>query len=159
VLGKLLATSLRCVFGLFAIFPILAITQLMGGVEAAEFWKTLLALLHAVFFSLASGMFVSAVSRNGQKAMSGTLLLMLVFLAGGPIIDSIVSAARGEMFKAFFSLSSPGYVFVSANRGMGLFWEAFWPSQIVAWLMLAASCLLIRRTWQEKSSKSSATAM
>src|SRR4029450_4653325 len=38
VLGKLLATSLRCVFGLLAIFPIIAITQIMGGVELLEFW-------------------------------------------------------------------------------------------------------------------------
>src|SRR6266702_280613 len=58
VLGKLLATSLRCVFGLVAIFPVLAITQLMGGVEAAQFWKTLLALVNALFISLAGGLFV-----------------------------------------------------------------------------------------------------
>ena len=58
VLGKLLATSLRCVFGLVAIFPVLAITQLMGGVEATQFWKTLLALVNALFISLAGGLFV-----------------------------------------------------------------------------------------------------
>src|SRR6266850_6288389 len=52
VLGKLLATSLRCGFAFLAIYPVLAITQLMGGVEAGQFWKTLLALTHALFFSL-----------------------------------------------------------------------------------------------------------
>src|ERR1041385_1755399 len=37
VLGKLAATSLRCVFALLAVFPVLAITQLMGGVPTAHF--------------------------------------------------------------------------------------------------------------------------
>src|SRR6266571_8100124 len=41
VLGKLLATSLRGFYALLAIFPVLAVTQLMGGVEATQFWKTL----------------------------------------------------------------------------------------------------------------------
>src|SRR6185369_10360009 len=50
VLGKLLATSLRCGFAFLAVYPVLAITQLMGGVEPGQFWKTLLALTHALFF-------------------------------------------------------------------------------------------------------------
>src|SRR5688572_24709046 len=57
VLGKLLATSLRSFFALLAIFPILAITMLMGGVTAPQFWKTVLALVNALFCSLAAGMF------------------------------------------------------------------------------------------------------
>src|SRR6478736_3828775 len=52
VLGKLLATSCRCVFALLAIFPVLACTQLLGGVDGGQFWRTILALLHALFFSL-----------------------------------------------------------------------------------------------------------
>src|SRR5437667_8476453 len=36
VLGKLMAVLLRCLFALIAVFPILAITQLMGGVQPAE---------------------------------------------------------------------------------------------------------------------------
>src|SRR5882724_4428336 len=39
VLGKLLATSLRCGFAFLAAYPVLAITQLMGGVEPGQFWK------------------------------------------------------------------------------------------------------------------------
>src|SRR3954463_16015705 len=57
VIGKLLATSLRGLFALLAIFPILAITLLMGGVTGAHFWKASLALLDALFCSLAVGLF------------------------------------------------------------------------------------------------------
>src|SRR6266498_1808546 len=77
VFGKLLATSMRSFYGLIAVFPILAITLLMGGVTGAEFWKTSLALANALFLSLAAGMFVSAVSRDPQKAMAATLLLLV----------------------------------------------------------------------------------
>jgi ABC-type transport system involved in cytochrome c biogenesis permease component len=76
VLGKLLATSLRCGFAFLAVYPVLAITQLMGGVEPGFFWKTILALTHALFFSLATGMFVSALSRDALRAMIGTASLV-----------------------------------------------------------------------------------
>src|SRR5437867_3997592 len=58
--GKLLATSLRGLFALLALFPILAVTLLMGGVTGAQFWRTVFALVNALFISLASGIFVSA---------------------------------------------------------------------------------------------------
>jgi ABC-type transport system involved in multi-copper enzyme maturation permease subunit len=157
VLGKLLATSLRCAFALVAIFPILAITQLMGGVDPAQFWKTLLALVHAMFFSLATGMFVSALSRNGQKAMSGTLFMMIIFLAAGPMIDGAIAAAEERSFRPWFSFSSPGYVFVMTDGWPAMFWNALLASQGVAWAMLLAACVLIRRNWQEKSSQASPT--
>src|SRR5213083_5357 len=69
VLGKLLATSLRGFYALLAVFPILAVTLLMGGVTGMQLWKTSLALVNALFISLAAGLFVSAISRDSQKAL------------------------------------------------------------------------------------------
>ena len=66
VLGKLLATSLRGTYALLAVFPILALTLVMGGVSGREFWRAALALLNALFLSLAAGLFVSALSRDSQ---------------------------------------------------------------------------------------------
>src|SRR5262245_62280395 len=66
ILGKLLATSLRGVFALLAIFPILALTMVLGGVEVGHFWKSVLSLANALFFSLAAGLFVSSCSRDWQ---------------------------------------------------------------------------------------------
>src|SRR5512146_595113 len=43
VLGKLMATSLRGFYELLAIFPIIGISHLLGGVTGAQFWKTILA--------------------------------------------------------------------------------------------------------------------
>src|SRR5438046_5695488 len=66
VLGKLLATSLRGFYALLAVFPILAIALIMGGVTGAQFWKTSLALVNAMFVSVAAGLFVSAISLESQ---------------------------------------------------------------------------------------------
>jgi ABC-type transport system involved in multi-copper enzyme maturation permease subunit len=87
--GKLLATSLRGSFAMLAFFPVLAITLLMGGVTGSEFWKTTLALLNVLFISLSAGLLVSALSRDPQKAMGGTLLLLFILIAGGPIVDTL----------------------------------------------------------------------
>src|SRR6185436_14351277 len=87
VLGKLLATSLRGLYALLAVFPILAVTLLMGGITGVHFWKTCLALLNALLCSLAAGLFVSAISRDSQKALAGTLLLLLLWTGGGALTD------------------------------------------------------------------------
>jgi len=150
VLGKLFATSLRCGFALLAIFPVLAITQLMGGVAVGLFWRTLLALGHALFFSLAAGMFVSAISQHPQKALAGTLSLLVLSLVAGPVMDAAIGYRSGRSFGPTFGLTSPGYLFVAANGGRD-FWPAALVSQGVAWSLLALAAGLIRRTWQEKA--------
>src|SRR5437867_73435 len=91
VLGKLLATSLRGFYALLAFLPILAVTQMMGGVTGAQYWKSTLALVNALFCSLAAGMFISAISRDSQKALTATLLVMLFLALGGPVADGIMA--------------------------------------------------------------------
>ncbi len=154
VLGKLLATSLRCVFALLAIFPVLAIALLLGGVAGGQFWRTLLALCHALFFSLAVGMFVSALSRHSQKALAGTLLLLILLVGLGPFVDGLNQFAGGS-YRPVLSLVSPGYVFMAANNSPA-FWPAFLVSQGVAWTLLALASGLLPRTWQERPERTSA---
>ncbi|MCX6929412.1 MAG: ABC transporter permease subunit [Verrucomicrobia bacterium] len=81
VLGKLIATSVHSVYGLLAMFPVLALPLLMGGVTVGEFWRVVLVLVATLFFSLSMGMFVSALVREARQAMAGTFL-GLVVLAG-----------------------------------------------------------------------------
>src|SRR5262245_41063293 len=109
VLGKLLATSLRGVCAFLAVFPILAIALMMGGVAGAQFWKTVLSLVNALFVSLAVGLFVSALSRDAQKAMAGTFALLLMLLAAGPIADALNAALNNRNFIPWWTLTSPGY--------------------------------------------------
>jgi len=149
VLGKLLATSLRGVYALLAVFPILAVTLLMGGVTGAQFWKTALALINALFFSLTTGLFVSAISRDSQKALAATVLLLVLLIAGGLVGDAIFAGVNQRGFNPVLSLSSPAFLFVTASaRGNSPFWRALLVNQSIAWLLLGLSCRLLPRTWQ-----------
>ncbi|HKS36668.1 MAG TPA: hypothetical protein VJW76_05735 [Verrucomicrobiae bacterium] len=155
VLGKLLATSLRGFYALLAVVPILAVTLLMGGVTSAQFWKTSLALVNALVLSLAAGLFVSAISRDSQKAMAVTLLLLVLLAAGGPAGDALSALIGENSFTPVLSLSSPVYLFVTAGGwGRTLFWSSLLANQVVAWVLLGLACVVLPRTWQEKAKAS-----
>jgi len=133
------------------VFPILAITLLMGGVTGAQFWKTALALVNALFLSLVAGLFVSAISRDSQKALAGTLLLLALLAGGGPAVDATIDAIQPRGFSPVLSLSSPVYLFMTADAlGQTPFWTGLLVNQAVAWLLLGLACLLLPCTWQEK---------
>ena len=150
-LGKLLATSLRGFYALLAVLPILAITLVLGGVTGAQFWKCALALVNALFFSLAAGMFVSALSRDSQKALTATLFLLLLLALGGPIADTIIAARNQGNFDPRWSLASPAYVLVAAKAwGQSAYWTALAITQLLSWAMLAAASAVVPHTWQER---------
>jgi ABC-type transport system involved in multi-copper enzyme maturation permease subunit len=154
VTGKLLATSLRAVFGLLAVLPVIAITHLMGGVTGAQFWKTCLALVNALFCSLAAGLFVSVLSRDSQKALGATLFLLLFLTFGGPLADGLLAWGRKSSFKEHWSISSPGYVFTLAGAwGRTAYWYGLALTQAMAWLFFALACILAPLTWQEKRAR------
>src|ERR1017187_6567173 len=81
VLGKLAANSVHAFFGLLAIFPVLALPLLTGGVSGGEFWRTMLVFVCALYFSLSAGILVSAASQEGRQAMAATFGIM-VLVAG-----------------------------------------------------------------------------
>jgi hypothetical protein len=152
--GKLLATSLRCFYGLLAVVPMLAVTLLMGGVTGAQFWKTSLALFNALLCSLAAGMFVSALSRDPQKAMAGTFLFLLVWMFGGMLADWIHQLAARRGFPPRWSLCSPFYVFTTAGAwGRAPFWTALGVTQVMAWVLLGLASFVLPRAWQERATR------
>src|SRR4051794_13883975 len=115
VAGKLLSNSLRGFFALLALLPILGITLLMGGVTGLQFWKTSLALVNALFFSLAAGLFVSAAGRDSQKVMAGTFLLLLLCNVGFPLGDWLLELSRHGA-KPRLNLASPLFAFRMADK-------------------------------------------
>jgi hypothetical protein len=126
----------------------------MGGVDAAQFWKTLLALVNALFVSLAGGLFVSAISRDSQKALGGTLLFLLLCVFGGPIADGTMAAVQKHSFRPVLSLASPGYVFLIAGRGPDpTFWPGLLTNQVIVWTLMGVACVLVPRTWQQRRTR------
>src|SRR4029450_3434712 len=90
VLGTLAATSPNAFYGLLALFPVMAIPLLVGGVTINEFWRVVLVALNNMFFSLAVGMFCSAISRDERKAMATAFAVVFFFVAGFPILAGIL---------------------------------------------------------------------
>jgi ABC-type transport system involved in cytochrome c biogenesis permease component len=156
VLGKLVATSLKAFYGLVALLPILALPILMGGVTAGLFWRTALALVNALLFSLAAGMVVSSLSRVDRKAMGGTLLLLLLVTVGFLVAaDAVLELTRDREAAEGLAVLSPGYTFVFA-LGEGytgrahMFWLALILNQLVTWLLLALASRLALHVWRDK---------
>jgi hypothetical protein len=151
--GKLLASSLRAFYALLSILPILAITMLMGGVTGEQFWKTALALVNALLFSLAIGMLVSGFSRDSQKALSATLLLLLLFNLGMPLLDGLIAELTSGGFIARLSLASPGYLFTQARGWSSDYWLGLLVNQAIIAMAFFLTSVFLPRTWQEKSAK------
>jgi hypothetical protein len=153
VLGKLIATSLRAFYALLAVLPILAITQLMGGITGAQYWKSALGLVNGLLFSLSAGLLISALSRDSQKALAGTLFVLLLLSLGGPLADGITAGLKKRGFQALWSLSSPGYVLVAASAwGRSGFWQAVMVNQLLAGAMFVLASVLVPHSWQTRKS-------
>jgi hypothetical protein len=141
VLGKLAGMSLTSFYGLIAIFPVLGLPMLLGGVTAGEYWRMTLALANILFFSLCAGLFVSSISREQQRALGGSLVVVGLCLL--PLTVPNVRAlspvhAFGAAFQAYNRSPPAGY------------WQSIACGQILAWLFLALACFIVPRSWQEQ---------
>jgi ABC-type transport system involved in cytochrome c biogenesis permease component len=172
VLGKLAATSLNAVYGLLAIFPIMAIPLLMGGVRGEDMAKAALALVNTLFLSLAVGMLVSAHGRDERRVAGATIGLMALVTAGMPLLGLIVGEGVGdrwfaneadaELAMSLLMLPSPGCALVTALYGQQGFpiLDAYWWSvainHLLAWLCLALACRHLRDAWKDKAASARA---
>jgi ABC-type transport system involved in cytochrome c biogenesis permease component len=114
-----------------------------------------------MFFSLAVGMFCSAICRDERKAMLLAFAVLFFFVAGFPILAGILEdgpiTRRVDLWK-YLLVPSPGYAsvmaFDAAARGAAK-WN-FFPysvafTHVLSWLLLVAASVIVPRTWQEKA--------
>jgi ABC-type transport system involved in multi-copper enzyme maturation permease subunit len=163
VLGKLAATSLHTFYGMLAVFPIMAISLLVGGVSGGEFWRVVLVSIVNLFFSLSVGMFCSAVSRDERKAVVLGLVLVAFFVGGLPLIGAIAQeAARAPIPNPIFLIPSPGYAtfiaFDATARNFANF--NFYQASVICeallgLLFLVLACFIVPRTWHDKVQRGS----
>ena len=172
VLGKLAASSLTGVYGLIAIFPLLGVPLLLGGVAPAEFGRVVLVCVNNLFLSLALGMFCSAICKDERKSIGLTLLIILLVTAGWPgLIGWIASEIpRGNLLHELFHehayvlLSpSPGFACFAAfdlsyKNVLGAHQHWFYISlvftHLMGWALLVLTMGILPRVWQDKAANS-----
>jgi ABC-type transport system involved in multi-copper enzyme maturation permease subunit len=156
VLGKFMAMSLSAIYGLLAVLPITGLSLLLGGLTGGEFWRMTLALFNALFFSLATGILVSAIGRDSQRVMGGTLGLVILFAGGLPALVKAGLAMGVPPGWDCLAWISPYYAFGKALEPMYLwqparYWWALLASQLFGWCLLALASLALPRRWQERT--------
>jgi ABC-type transport system involved in multi-copper enzyme maturation permease subunit len=159
VFGKLAATSLNAFYGVLALFPVMAIPLLAGGVAIGDFWYVVMVSLNNLFFSLAVGMFCSSISRDERKAMVLAFLLILFFTAGLPLAGALIcDAMRDWQSYWLWLILSPGFDCFGAFEELRKSSSNFkcFPVSValihgMGWLALVLSCVIVPRTWQDKA--------
>ncbi len=159
ILGKLLATSLSGLYGLIAIFPVLATPLLLGGISSQQFWCELLVLLNTFLFSVAVGMLVSVFSRQSRRAMGVTFALVMAFGAALPGVVGLAQLfgflKRGGIAEVLL-LPCPGYALTqtlqasfSPARQPTFFWSVI-VVHALTWALLGLASWTVAESWQEK---------
>jgi hypothetical protein len=158
VLGKLVATSMGGFYGLLAVFPVLAVPLLLGGITSGEFWRVVLVLIDTCLFSLAIGVFGSALTRDHQRAMAanflGLLLLMAVPAACKFALEYFAPRLRPLPELLF---SCPVYAFylcedVRYLLSPAYYWWTVGVMHGLTWLLVLGAGWVAPRAWQERSS-------
>ena len=145
VFGKLAGTSLGAFYALLAIFPVLAIPLILGGVTPGEFWRMAAVLANTLLLSLATGLLVSAASWRAQRAMMGTACAMVAIVWFLPELGGwFRSLSPLTAFRAVFDVNyrpNPGAYFNSLLMGHG-----------VSWMLLLMASWLAPRLWRHENS-------
>ena len=142
ILGKLAASSLHAGCGLLAAAPVLGLPLLMGGVTPGEYARVGLVLANTLWFSLAAGLFFSAISWQARSAALATGAMLIVInipiLFGGSVW-TVLSPLTGLLLlpQGTFQ-SSPGM----------FFWRNIVAIQAGGWVWLFLANWCVHRSWR-----------
>ena len=163
VLGKLAATSLNSFFCLLAIFPVLAVPLLMGGITNGEFWRMVLVLVNTFLFSLAVGIFSSTLSRNARRAMGANFLwfLLLGFTLPACGIAIAYFTPSNMVIDELFYCCPVFSFYITFTKLYWLRWDHFWWSiaivHAMTWLLILIASHVLPRIWQDRPAEKGKT--
>ena len=153
VLGKLAGAMVQSFTALLAFVPILSLTLLGGGTTLGDFWRTVLALLVVLLFSLSLCLFVSVLSR--EKSLSACAFIFLSLLVvpwiGGYLLPRIAGApglevlAMANPFTLLFQAWEAHYL-----AGPRFYWWGVMGYLAASFTLLAVASFVLPRIWQEK---------
>ena len=112
VLGKFASASAKAMSAYLTWIPILALAVCVGGVTGRQFWRTTLALLVLLFFSLCLGLLISAFfRREGPGVALFCAIMFLPVLAG-----YIVVYHSGKAVDPSWLVWNPFYPLLAASE-------------------------------------------
>lgn len=154
VLGKFVAASLTAVYGVLAALPVLGISLLMGGVTAGEFWRVVVALLNALFFALAIGIWVSCRTTDDQRSLGRTVGALLLLTVVAPLAARFARTLNASDWIAALAWLSPASVLLNADNASYVlapssFWSPLLTVHAIAWLALVSASLRLPKKWRE----------
>jgi ABC-type transport system involved in multi-copper enzyme maturation permease subunit len=155
IAGKLCSTALASVYGLMAIFPMLALPLLMGGITFGFFGRTVLGLLNGILFALAAGFLASVVCKRQFTAIAVALGLT-IGLGGGLMLGAAAanSYAPTRPLANWLVVFSPLYTVLAADSARLFGSNHFWHSAATVAGMslggLGLTTLLLARTWRDR---------
>ncbi|MHC1764167.1 MAG: ABC transporter permease [Verrucomicrobiia bacterium] len=170
VLGKLVASSVNSFYALLSVMPFLALPILLGGVTLAEFGRMVVVLLNALFFSLSTGMLVSALSRNDRKAIFATLVtvfgISLLPYVVASFIVFVLEALHGPedlyillplitmnpVLPFLLSLPTTGLA-LPFTIPAGVFWASVALVHLGAWTALLITARILPAVWKDRPPK------
>jgi ABC-type transport system involved in cytochrome c biogenesis permease component len=161
VLGKMMAASVNWISGLLALFPILALSLLMGGVAPGEFWRKILGLTNLLFFSLALGMFVSSFTRHERRSAGITLGLLLLLMFAPNFLREVYQEWRGPAkaptWLLVWDVKRPMQCAsdVLFRRDASDYWISLGFTHAVGWVFLLLASLIVPRAWQQPAGRMS----
>jgi ABC-type transport system involved in multi-copper enzyme maturation permease subunit len=139
VLGKLLAVSLNAFYGLLAVFPVLGISLVIGGITGGEFGRMCLALTNALWFSITAALWVSSHSEASFRATANTVVLLVLLTVIPPVFAAVFPASALVFhlcsispFEAFHFAQAANYFRLAGN-----FWSSLAISNLAGWAFLA----------------------
>jgi hypothetical protein len=148
LLGKLGSAGLGALCALAALLPLLMIPVLLGGVTGGEACRKGLALLDALCFALAVGLYESASHREQFRAALGAAIMVALVV----IVPALPLAGPGShpFWQSFSPLTALNLAGDLAYRAAPVaYWVSLGTVQALAWLLLAGASFRLRRSVRE----------
>lgn len=161
--GKLVAATAGAATALLAVFPVLAISMILGGVTPGEFWRHTVALVNLLWFAVCLGLLMSASTREGGRALFNGFFLLLAVAVGLPLLSAVARQSGWPATFAWVWSLSPVEAFAHADHGYFVtraadYWRALGVSHLAGWGCLGAAAWLLPRAWQDEVAGKSAPA-
>jgi ABC-type transport system involved in multi-copper enzyme maturation permease subunit len=149
IFGKMAAKALLPLYGFVSILPTLAICLLLGGITHGEVFRVFLAILNALFFSLAISIFASTRTAHQHRAHGLAAILVLIQAMLFPLLARQMPAAF-ESVQTALLLFTPTSVYEAAFdstsiRASETFMKSLVVTQLESWLLLILACRALPR--------------